>query len=316
MILRLFIASVLLTASSRADYALEPAALATGGQSGASVDYTLDASSTPGGRGSSVDYAARSGFAGQLAEPDGIAITADPIAIAENATSQLSADLHFDDGTRLAMVPSALGWSVLSGPITGISPDGLATAAAVYQDTPGIIRGASGGFSAELDLSVIDRLRDNFGTYAADGLPDEWQVRYFGMGALKSGKYDDFDGDDVGNLIEFASGTDPSSAASGRQPLRFENGVLVSPGGPLVDFSPATNALPYRALFLRRKDSTIIYRPQFSRNLAAWSGATTPLEVLGDAGEFEVVGIRFPVLIGGLRSSSKFFRLDLTSTAE
>jgi hypothetical protein len=68
-------------------------------------------------------------------------------------------------------------------------------------------------------------------------------------------------------------------------------------------------------LFIRRKDAdarNIIYAPQFSRNLSTWSNATTPQTIVADDGTYEVVSVRFPVLIGGQRSASKFFRMNLS----
>jgi uncharacterized repeat protein (TIGR01451 family) len=46
----------------------------------------------------------------------------------------------------------------------------------------------------------------------ADGLPDAWEVRYFGTTAAQP--HDDADGDGFDNLEEFRAGTDPTEAAS------------------------------------------------------------------------------------------------------
>ena len=244
----------------------------------------------------------------------GLAISAPSPTIEETGTRQLAAELLYDDGSRSPL--SDVAWSVLSGPVADISATGLATPAAVYQDTPAVVRGGNGPFSGELTLTVLNSAPDNYGTYAADGLPDTWQIQYFGFDAPKAGKYDDFDGDEVGNLIEFATGTHPASTASGPQALRFAGNTLVSPGKPVTDYSPAPNVLDYRVLFVRRKDpaARLSYGPQFSRNLATWSNATTPLTVIADDGTFELVSVRFPTLIGGIRSSSKFFRLNVSIT--
>ncbi len=302
----LFAASAVLAGN----YSLEPLAIDTAGGTGTSSNYGLTASSTPGGHGASVTYTARTGFAGQLGGIVGIALSAPAASFAETGSMQFSAEMIYDDGSRFPLSSDGVAWSA-SGSIGKISATGLATAGAVYEDTPATVRGASGPYAAEIEVSILDVLGDNFGSYAIDGLPDAWQVRYFGVAAEDAGKYDDFDKDGVSNLIEFASGTDP--AGGGRQTLQFADGVFTAPGLPAIDFSPTTNALSQRALFVRRKDSNIIYRAQFSRNLSTWSNATTPLEILADDGEFELVGVRFPVLIGGLRSGTKFFRLDLTS---
>ena len=312
------LAALLLPAAARgassADYSLEPIANATGGLSGSSSSYALTASTTPGGHGASATYTARTGFAGQLGAAVGLAISAPALIIGETATRQLTAELLYDDGSRSPA--SDVRWSVLSGPIAEISTTGLATPAAVYQDTPAVVRGGSGPFLSDLTLTILNSAPDNYGTYAADGLPDSWQIQYFGFDAPKAGKHDDFDSDGVGNLIEFASGTHPASTASGEQSLQFADNTLVSPGKPITDYLPAPNVLDHRVLFLRRKDpaARLNYSPQFSRNLATWSNATTPLTVIADDGTFEVVSVRFPALIGGFRSSSKFFRLNVSIT--
>jgi hypothetical protein len=294
------------------DYTLEPLTNATGGLSGASADYSLTSSTTPGGHGNSADYTVRTGYAGQLGAPMRLSISAPTLTLAETGTSQLAAELLYDDGSSSPLTDTR--WSVQSGPIASISATGLATPAVVYQNTQAVVRGSSNQFSDDLALTVLDTLPDNFATYATDGLPDLWQIQYFGLNAPKAGKYDDFDGDEIGNFIEYASGTDPSSLATGPQPLTYSGNTLFAPGSPLVDFSPAPGVLPYRVLFVRRKNPvvTLNYSPQFSRNLASWSNATTPVTVLADDGTFELLSVRFPVLIGGLRSSSKFFRLQFT----
>src|SRR6185503_1822023 len=46
----------------------------------------------------------------------------------------------------------------------------------------------------------------------ADGLPDAWEVRYFGTTATQP--HDDADGDGLDNLKEFCAGTNPTEAAS------------------------------------------------------------------------------------------------------
>ncbi len=311
---QLSVAALLLTAAASADYTLELVANATGGLSGSSNNYALTAATTPGSHGTSASYTARTGFAGQLGAPVSLAISALALTVQETSTRQLAAELLYDDGSRAPV--SDVVWSILSGPVAQISSSGLATPAAVYQDTPAVVRGGNGPFSGDLTLTVLNSAPDNYGSYAADGLPDSWQIQYFGFNAPKAGKYDDFDGDEVGNLIEFASGSHPASSASGPQALRFAGNTLVSPGKPITDYSPAPNVLDHRVLFVRRKDpaARLSYGPQFSRNLTTWSNATTPLTVIADDGTFEVVSVRFPVLIGGLRSSSKFFRLNVSIT--
>lgn len=302
-------------AASPGGYTLDPLANDGGGGSGASASYSLTASTTPGGQGSSAGYDARSGFAGQLGAVQGIAISAPFATLAEEESIRLTAALLFDDGLSVNLPADGLAWSVVSGPLTGVSATGLATAAAVYQDSPATVRAASSGFIGEMELTVLNAKPDNYGSYAGDALPDAWQIQYFGIGSPMGGRDADFDGDGVSNLFEFSNGSDPASTGSGAAPLRISGNTLLSPGTPLVEYLPAPNVLDHRVLFIRRKDAAAArfrYAPQFSNNLTTWSNATTPLTVIADDGSFEVVSVRFPVLIGGRRSAAKFFHLNLT----
>lgn len=319
MIRSLLLAALLIPgvsfAGASASYTLDPLANASGGESAGSASYSVTGSTTPGGSGSSSGYAARGGYAGQLGFAQGITLSAPLLTVEEEESIQLSAELSFDDGISVAMSVSDLSWSVGSGPIAGISSSGVVTAAAVHEDSTATVHATSGGFSDDLTLTVLNTDPDNYDTYAGDGLPDNWQLQYFGQGSTKGGQDEDFDGDRIVNLIEFANGTDPSNSSAGLKPLRIVGGTLQSPGIPVIEYAPAPNVLDHRVLFIRRKDAAtwnLNYSPQFSRNLGTWANATTPLTVIADDGTYEVVSVRFPVLIGGIRSTSKFFRMNLS----
>ncbi|WP_035606392.1 hypothetical protein [Haloferula sp. BvORR071] len=299
-------------------YALDPMANEEGGGYGSSASYLLTSSTTPGGQGSSANYTARTGFAGQLGAVQGITLSAPLANLAEGQSLQLAAQMLFDDGTSVTLPPGDLAWEITSGPLSAISPTGVATAAIVYQDAPAIVRATHGGFSDDFALTVLNSDPDNYGSYAGDALPDLWQIQYFGLNSPKGGRDDDFDGDRVSNLFEFSNGSDPANNNSGAAPLRISGNHLLSPGTPLVEYLPAPNVSDYRVLYIRRKDTAAArfqYTPQFSRDLLAWPNATTPLTVIADDGSFEVVSVRFPVLIGGRRSSVKAFRLNLNIAA-
>jgi hypothetical protein len=47
-----------------------------------------------------------------------------------------------------------------------------------------------------------------------DGLPDDWQQRYWGVASERPGPAVDSDGDGATNLQEFLAGTDPTDASS------------------------------------------------------------------------------------------------------
>ena len=305
-------------AGSSVNYALGPTEMTGGGKVAESPNYSVVTAVTPGGAMSSENYELRSGFAGQLGFPSGILLSAPSLTIQDAGTLQLSGDLLYDDGSSEPVAAEEMQWTITTGPIASVTTSGLATAEAVYEDSGAVVRGTMESFSAELALTVLNSDPDNFGTYAGDGLPDGWQLQYFGFDSLLAGQNSDPDSDNVTNLVEFANGTDPSSGSSGVTGLSFTAPDSIVPGVPVIDYAPEVNSLDYRMLFIRRKDyeqSRLSYLPQFSRNLRSWSNATTPINVVADDGTYQVMEVRFPVFIGGLRSNSKFSRLKVEFTA-
>ena len=89
-----------------------------------------------------------------------------------------------------------------SGPITGISASGLATAGVVYQDTPATAQGVYAGNTGTLGLTVLDALPDNYGSYAGDGLDDAWQNQYFGLNNPNAAPGHVSDGSGLTNLFK------------------------------------------------------------------------------------------------------------------
>jgi len=60
-------------------------------------------------------------------------------------TRQLAAHLVLDDDTLQSLAAAEVDWSVVSGPITEVGAAGNATAAAVYQTTPAVVRASHTG---------------------------------------------------------------------------------------------------------------------------------------------------------------------------
>jgi hypothetical protein len=99
--------------------------------------------------------------------------------------------------------------------LASISASGLATAAAVFQDSPAVVQGTYQNLTSTLSLTVLNTLPDNFGAYAADGIDDDWQVLYFNLPPNpQAAPGADPDGDGQSNLFEFTAGLIPTSAAS------------------------------------------------------------------------------------------------------
>ena len=115
-----------------------------GGKRATSAAYTNDGSA--GGivgisTVASPAETAKHGYIGQLTEVTALQLAASPLTINETGTRQLSADQVLDDLTTNAVPAASITWSVQSGPITGISASGLATAGTVYQDTAATAQG-------------------------------------------------------------------------------------------------------------------------------------------------------------------------------
>ena len=153
----------------------------------------------------------KTGYAGQLFDVAGLAITANPTSVDEGATTQLSAEQVLDDTTKLALSPSSVSWSMVSGPLVSISSSGLATTSNVFQNSTATVLGTFQGKSANGNFDVVNSSIDNFKEYAGDGIDDAWQVQFFGPppNAL-AGPNADSDGDGATNLAEFQAGTDPT----------------------------------------------------------------------------------------------------------
>jgi hypothetical protein len=84
----------------------------------------------------------------------------------------------------------------------------------VYTNTQGTFSGRYLDAAGGGNLLVVDSNPDNYGSYAGDGLPDWWQVQYFGVNNPDAGPGTDLDDDKQNNLFEYVAGTDPTNAVS------------------------------------------------------------------------------------------------------
>jgi len=224
---------------SSANYSIATDVADAGGSHAASANYTHDGSAN-GVAGISTAAApvalAKHGYIAQLYEIAGLVPTASPPNVNEGETLQLGARQLLDDATYLTASAAAVAWSVQSGPLTGIDAAGLATADLVYQDTAATVEGTLGGFTGSLGLTVIDSIPDNFGSYAGDGLGDDWQFQYFGLNNPDAAPALDPDGDGQDNRFEFIAGLIPTNPLS-RFLLRIEPDP-VEADHKLLIFSP------------------------------------------------------------------------------
>lgn len=217
-----------------------------GGQRATSASYT-HSGSAGGVLGLSLVAApaelARAGYLAQLAEPVGLAVTAAAPGVNERASIQLGARQLLDDATQLPLAAGSVSWSVQSGPLVSIAPDGLATAATVYQDTPATAQASAGGVSGTLTLTVWNVTTDDFGAYAADGIDDAWQVQYFGPPPnANAAPGADPSGTGQNNLFKFVAGLNPLDGS------RFTLTAAPVPGQPgqkTLVFSPVVPGRTY-----------------------------------------------------------------------
>ena len=197
---------------SSASYRIVTESFDAGGGKSASALYSADASigtvigiATAAGPA----VAAKNGYIGQLFEVTGLTLTAVSLNVNEGTTDQLGAWQALDDASFLAVPAASVAWSVLSGPLTGISASGLATMGIVFQDTAATAQGSYLSNLGTLALTVKNVNPDDFGSYAGDGIDDAWQNQYFGLNNPNAAPTVDFDGTGQTNLFKYIAGLNP-----------------------------------------------------------------------------------------------------------
>lgn len=205
--------------SSSAQSATSVSTIDGGGQRALSANYSMNGSiSSIGGISTAAAPAltARHGYIGQLYDVTGLEAAAIPNPVSESSSAQLSATALLDDATVIVLSGSSVNWSSSDEPypIVAINAGGTVTAATVYTNAIGAISGYYLGASNTVSLVVIDTNPDDYGIYAGDGVPDSWQVQYFGLNNSSGVAIADPDGDGQNNLQEFLAGTDPTNDAS------------------------------------------------------------------------------------------------------
>ena len=236
---------------SSANYGIVSDTVDTGGAPAVSAAYAgVGSVGTAGGLSSATAAAqitVKGGYLGQLFEITGLQLAADLAVIPEAAARQLRAALTLDDATTLSLALPSVSWAAVSGPVASVLPGGLLTAGTVYQDTPAQVAATYGGTVWPLALTIQNVNPDDFGTYAADGLPDDWQVQYFGIGNLQAAPGADASGTGQTNLFKYTAGlnpTDPSAV--------FVLAIQPVPGEPAqkkIAFAPIVAGRSYAVEF-------------------------------------------------------------------
>lgn len=181
-------------------------------------------------------HASKGGYAGQIFDLVSIEVSASPTSVNETATCQFAAVGVYDDDTRGEMIDTPT-WSVLSGPLASIDSNGMATADVVFEDTAATAQAERENIDGTSQVLVVNVDADDYGSYASDGLPDNWQVQYFGTNNPNAASNADPDGDGDDNIHEYVAGTTPTNTIS-YFTLRIERVEGVSTQMNIV-FSPA-----------------------------------------------------------------------------
>ena len=301
---------------SSQNYTLEHGSIDNGGSPGGSGNYVADMSSAPGGAAASANYANRAGYAGQLADVVALEVAAASaiLTIVERGTQRLVAVLTYDDASLAVPAAGRVSWSVSGSALLNISSTGVATAGSVYQDAAVAVGAGYLNFSDTLSLVVLNSGTDDFGSYAADGLPDTWQVQYFGESGIQTaaGADADSDSDGLSNLLEYAFGMNPRQGSSGM--LGWSGSNLLECGVPMPFASGTASSFKFRAVFARRKDfaaAGLSYTVEFSGDLATWKASTSAPSVLADDGEIQAVSVPYPFFVNGKKAT--YFRVKVQS---
>lgn len=231
---------------SSADYALAASAIDGGGRRATSANYTNDGSAGLIAGISNVaiaDQTAKHGYVAQLFDVIDFAVNGATPGVAETGTLQLAGWQILDDASLLRVPADLIAWAIVNGPLTGVSSAGVATAGVVFEDTPATVQGDFAGVGRQFAFTVQDSIADNFGSYAGDGLGDDWQVQFFGPDNPLAAPAENPDGDLHDNRFEFIAGLDPTDAASIFR-LRIEE-VPGQPGQKNLIFSPRLDGRTY-----------------------------------------------------------------------
>ena len=274
------------------DYAVPADTADAGGQRTTSSAYTNDGSLggiTGLSTVASPAQTAKAGYIGQLTEVTALQLAATPTTVDETGTRQLSAAQLLDDDSLNPLAATDVTWSVMAGPFSGINASGLATAATVYQNTAATAQGDYAGATGQLELTVLDNLPDNFGSYAGDGLADDWQFDHFGLDNPLAGPTLDPDGDGQNNAFEFTAGLVPTDALS-----RFSLSIAPifgQPGQKDIVFDPIVAGRTY----------TVLTSPDLS--LGSWDPLT--------GGSITNNGDQRTVTDTGASETRKFYQVEI-----
>jgi len=232
----------------------------------------------------------RGGFLGQLTETASLAVTGTPVQVNETDASQLTGTATMDDDTVTVLSGTDINWSAPAWPIQVITASGVATTMAVYANQSGAFSGQYLGVLGSGSLLVVNNLPDNYGTYAGDNLPDNWQNQYFGLDNPNAAPNADVTGTGQNNLFKYVAGLDPTNAAS-----VFRLRIAAVPGQP-----------GQKQLMFNPRWTDRVYTPMFRTNLLSGTWQTlTNTNVSDNATERTITDLN-------ATEPTKFYRIQIT----
>lgn len=232
---------LIVTLAARAAAAPVATGIDCGGRRIVSASYSLDGS--VGGIGSVTSggvCTVKSGYIGQLTDPASLSVKVSHDPVNEGESNQASGVAAMDDATLTVLSGGEIVWSAVVHPVASLATNGLATLAIVYANTSGSITGSYLGVLGACTFLVLDGDTDNYGIYAADGVNDGWQVRYFGTNnPLGLAAVTNVAG--LRNLDSYLADLDPTNASSRLAITAITNQAPVW----AVSFSPASTGRVY-----------------------------------------------------------------------
>jgi hypothetical protein len=213
--------------------------LGSGFQSSSSVHYSME-----GGLGGIVggmsnasgSMTASSGSRVALVEMTQLVVSLAPAMVNEGESNQAAGIIGFDDGSVSVLAGSNILWQAFAYPVVAVSSSGVASAGAVWSNMLGRVSGSYRGIVGGGDVLVMDSDPDNYGIYGTDGIPDGWQVRWFGTSnPLGVATATNSFGQD--NRYAYIADLDPTNPASVFKIVGLSNGVSES----LVFFPSSAN---------------------------------------------------------------------------
>jgi len=141
----------------------------------------------------------------------------------------------------------------------------------------------------------------------------QWSTSTGITGPTNTGPMDDFDGDGIPNVLEYALGmTGASGGGSGA--LVVDGTTLNATGQPISkQLPPPGGGTPeWCAIYIRRKDHVqagLTYTANFSTDLGTWEASTETPTILADDGIYQAVCVPYPEIEG---QPARFFKLGVT----